>query len=99
MTLDPESPFRALKEPQYRVSKAAMNMVSACQTVEYTERGWKVLCYNPGFTESNLGPMNKVEMGAKPVGGPAGMIVKMVDGEMDGDVGKFLHHEFPDISW
>jgi len=31
-------------------------MLTACQDYEYGPRGWKVFCFCPGFTESNLGP-------------------------------------------
>jgi NAD(P)-dependent dehydrogenase (short-subunit alcohol dehydrogenase family) len=41
----------------YRTSKAALNMLTACQDYEYGPKGWKVFCFCPGFTESNLGPM------------------------------------------
>lgn len=33
--LDPSSPIYALQAPQYRASKAALNMVTACQHVEF----------------------------------------------------------------
>jgi NAD(P)-dependent dehydrogenase (short-subunit alcohol dehydrogenase family) len=46
-----------MKTLPYRASKAALNMLMACQAYEYGERGWKVFCFCPGFTESGLSPM------------------------------------------
>jgi NAD(P)-dependent dehydrogenase (short-subunit alcohol dehydrogenase family) len=46
-----------MKVLPYRSSKAALNMLTACQAYEFGPKGWKVFCFCPGFTESNLGPM------------------------------------------
>jgi hypothetical protein len=66
-------------------------MITACQSVEYAEDGFKVFVYCPGFTVSNLGPYNKAEMGAKPTSEGAAPIVKILKGERDEEHGKFLH--------
>lgn len=89
--LDPTHPTYGLKVVPYRTSKAALNMVSACQAVEYGPLGWKVFCYNPGFTASNLSEMNRVENGAKPTSEGAKPIVDMLTGERDEDHGKFCN--------
>ncbi|KAF2676070.1 hypothetical protein K458DRAFT_241959, partial [Lentithecium fluviatile CBS 122367] len=65
LRLDRSNPFFWMKADPYRVSKAALNMVSACQVVEYGVRWWKVLLLCLGFTVSNLGPSNMVENGAR----------------------------------
>lgn len=41
--------------------------------------GWKVFTYNPGHTESNLGPSNKVSMGAKSTADGARPMVSTLD--------------------
>ena len=74
----------------YRVSKAALNMLTVCQAYEYGPRGWKVFAFCPGFTESNLGPMNRVANGAKPTSEGARPIVGILKGERDGEHGGYL---------
>jgi NAD(P)-dependent dehydrogenase (short-subunit alcohol dehydrogenase family) len=89
--LDPTSPGYTMKSVPYRTSKAALNMITACQAVEYGEMGFKVFVYCPGFTVSNLGPYNKAENGAKPTSEGAAPMVKILNGERDEEHGKFLH--------
>ncbi len=91
MRLDPTNFGYKLKAVPYRVSKSAMNMVAACQVVEYGDLGFKVFVFCPGFTASGLGPHNKVELGAKPTSEGAAPIVKILNGERDAEYGKFLH--------
>ncbi|MCJ1240466.1 hypothetical protein MMC14_008469 [Varicellaria rhodocarpa] len=89
--LDPTSFGYNHKHIQYRTSKAALNMITACQAVHYGELGFKVFAFCPGFTVSNLGPMNNAENGAKPTSEGAAPIVKLLNGERDAEHGGFLH--------
>jgi NAD(P)-dependent dehydrogenase (short-subunit alcohol dehydrogenase family) len=89
--LDSTSPGYNIKSVQYRASKAALNMVTACQVVEYGEQGLKVFAFCPGFTVSNLGPHNNAENGAQPTSEGAAPIVKILNGERDAEHGGFLH--------
>jgi NAD(P)-dependent dehydrogenase (short-subunit alcohol dehydrogenase family) len=89
--LDPTGIWYNMKAEPYRSSKSALNMVTACQAVEYGALGFKVFAYCPGFTVSNLGPRNKTEMGAKPTSEGAAPIVKILNGERDAEHGRFLH--------
>lgn len=75
---------------EYRTSKAAQNMLSVCQVWEYGKLGIKTFMFCPGFTESNLVPMAKVENGAKPVAEGARPIVDIIEGKRDGEEGLFL---------
>ncbi|MCJ1379609.1 hypothetical protein MMC17_002711 [Xylographa soralifera] len=97
--LDRSHPTAALKAIPYRVSKAAMNMVAACQWDEFGEEGFKIFIYGPGFTESNLSAYNKVEMGAKPTSEAAVPIVAMLNGERDEDDGKFVEYGHESFPW
>lgn len=90
--LDQSSPYVGIREIQYRASKAAMNMVTACHHIDYAPFGIKVFAYCPGFTVSNLGPHNTKENGAKPVADGASPLVDILEGKRDDDVGKFLHN-------
>lgn len=43
--LDPSSPFHKFSGVQYRASKTALNMITACQFVEFGDMGMKVFLY------------------------------------------------------
>jgi hypothetical protein len=66
-------------------------MVTACQVYEYAEQGWKVFNFCPGFTVSNLGPMNTIENGAKPTIEGARPMVAILKGERDTETGGYLN--------
>ena len=93
MRLDPTSMGYNIKAVQYRSSKSALNMVTACQVVDYGGLGFKVFAYCPGFTVSNLGPHNNAESGAKPTSEGAAPMVKILNGERDAEHGKFIHED------
>lgn len=78
---------------EYRTSKAALNMLSVCQTWEYGKLGIKTFVFCPGFTESNLTPYARMESGAKPVSEGAKPIVAIIEGKRDGEEGSFLTAE------
>lgn len=99
LRLNRSEPTNARKVIPYRVSKAAMNMVAACQWYEYGAEGFKVFIYGPGFTESDLSPHNKVAMGAKPTSVGAAPIVAMLKGERDEDDGKYIEYGQDSFSW
>lgn len=89
--LNPDSATYGLNYPQYRASKAGLNMVTACHAVELGKQGGKVFAFCPGFTVSGLGPMNNKESGAKPTSEGAKPMVGMLKGERDAEHGGFLH--------
>ena len=74
----------------YRLSKSALNMLSASQVWDYRDINIKVFTYCPGFTESNLGAVNKVANGARPVSESTKPLVAVVEGKRDGEDGNFL---------
>ena len=96
---DRSLPWAALKAVPYRVSKAAMNMVAACQWYELGAEGFKIFIYGPGFTESNLSEMNKVEKGAKPTSEAVVPIIAMLNGERDEDDGKYIEYGQESFPW
>ncbi|KAF2021439.1 putative short-chain dehydrogenase [Aaosphaeria arxii CBS 175.79] len=90
--LDSSSPIYKMQEVQYRASKAALNMVTACQFVEFGEFGIKVFAYDPGFTVSNLGPYNTKEKGARSAEESVRPLVDVLEGKRDDEAGRFLHN-------
>lgn len=93
MRLDPSSPYYNINSPQYRVSKAAVNMITAGQRVIYGEDNVKVFSYCPGFTVSGLSPTNNADHGAKPTSEGARPILNILNGERDAENGGFLHED------
>jgi len=76
----------------YRASKAALHMVTAELIYEFKDEGnVKFFTVCPGFTVSNLGPQNTVENGAKATDEAVRPLLKIVEGERDGEVNGFLH--------
>ena len=90
--LDLSSPIYKMQEMQYRASKAALNMITACQWVEYTPAGFKVFAYDPGFTQSNLSPHNTPENGAKTAKDAVLPLIDILEGKRDDEAGKLLHN-------
>ncbi len=95
--------YKIQAEP-YRASKVALNMLATCQHVEYglnyggsSKKGVKVFVYDPGFTVSNLGPMNKEEYGARSAEATVLSLMDVIEGKRDAEVGKFIHNtgEYP----
>ncbi|KAG9230373.1 hypothetical protein BJ875DRAFT_499202 [Amylocarpus encephaloides] len=94
--LNPTSPLFKFPGVNYRASKTALNMITACAWAEYGPEV-KVFAYDPGFTQSGLSGMNTKENGARSVGESVGPLVDVVEGKRDGEVGRFLHNtgEYP----
>ena len=76
----------------YRASKAALHMVVAELIYEFKdEKNVKFFTVCPGFTVSNLGPQNSLENGAKATDEAVRPLLKIVEGERDGEANGFLH--------
>jgi NAD(P)-dependent dehydrogenase (short-subunit alcohol dehydrogenase family) len=75
----------------YRVSKAALNMVTAQLVYEFKDDDVKFFTVCPGFTVSNLGEANSEAYGARPTAEAVKGLMGVVEGERDADAGKFLH--------
>jgi NAD(P)-dependent dehydrogenase (short-subunit alcohol dehydrogenase family) len=89
--LDPSSVLYKVPGLQYRVSKTALNMITACQWVEYGP-AIKVFAYDPGFTQSNLSERNTAENGAKPAVEAVRPLIDVLEGKRDDEVGQLLHN-------
>lgn len=67
-------------------------MIAACQVVEYEAVGIKVFLIDPGFTQSNLGPYNKAENGARHASESVGPLIDVLEGKRDDETGRLLHN-------
>ncbi|PLN80275.1 putative short-chain dehydrogenase [Aspergillus taichungensis] len=90
--LDPSSPIYNVQQVQYRASKTALHMVSACQLVEFAPFEVKVFLFDPGFTQSNLGPHNTEANGARAAADSVRPLMDVLEGKRDDEVGKILHN-------
>jgi NAD(P)-dependent dehydrogenase (short-subunit alcohol dehydrogenase family) len=81
----------------YRMSKAALNMLTLCHHVEYKDKGVKVFAFNPGFVVTTLtgeaDRENRVKSGAGDPAVSAQALLGIVNGSRDQDVGKHLHKD------
>lgn len=94
---NPTSRDYSIDHMAYRMSQAALNMRTACHSVQFKSWGCKVWGYNPGFVVT--GAWGKSEearqaMKATGAGDPhdaARGIVDILAGKRDSDNGGFLH--------
>lgn len=81
----------------YAVSKAALNMLAVLEAGEYGPKGLKVFVMSPGFVRSNLrGSTEKMRSEWGKAGDPAisgGLVLNIVQGKRDADVGQFVHKD------
>lgn len=94
--LDQNSPLSAFKNvtcPAYRMSKAALNMLTAYQHAHLHKDGIKIWAYCPGYVVTDL-TANRESREAEPwcesSETSAQGILEIVRGERDGEVGKFI---------
>ncbi|ETS84853.1 hypothetical protein PFICI_02878 [Pestalotiopsis fici W106-1] len=80
---------------EYRMSKAALNMMTACQSFELKEHDVKVFAFNPGYTVTELaGPVElRREQGAWEADVPGKACAKIVAGERDHEAGLMVQVE------
>ncbi|XMA18840.1 hypothetical protein WAI453_011631 [Rhynchosporium graminicola] len=79
----------------YRISKAALNMVVACDTWEYKDKA-KVFAFCPGYVITDLAGQRemKEEAGfAKSSDGSARCLLAIAERKRDGESGMFVHGE------
>ncbi|KAI1410996.1 putative short chain dehydrogenase/reductase [Hypoxylon sp. FL1857] len=90
--LDPNFVYRQIRGEPYRMSKAALNMLAACHRYNYSEWGWKVLAFNPGWCVTNLtgekGREMRIRGGARDPKEPANALVDIIQGKRDADIEK-----------
>lgn len=81
------APFTA-----YRMSKAALNMLTTCQYGALKSQGVKVWSFCPGFVVTNLAGKRegRAAMGAESSETSAQGILDIVEGKRDGEVGGFI---------
>ncbi|GIK04327.1 hypothetical protein Aspvir_008407 [Aspergillus viridinutans] len=94
---DPASPVHYYDGVTYRMSKAALNMLVIQQHKLFGPKGIRVFSLCPGLVRSNLRGKGEEDVSAGGRAGdpmvPAEMILGLIEGKRDADVGKFLRGE------
>ncbi|KAI9711869.1 MAG: hypothetical protein M1820_002014 [Bogoriella megaspora] len=88
---DTSSPVPEIRQAQYQASKAALNMATACQWVEYRPFGIQVFAYDLGVTQPSIGPQNGALNGAKSAVDAVMPLIDILEGRRDAEAGKLLH--------
>ncbi|RYP36169.1 hypothetical protein DL767_003501 [Monosporascus sp. MG133] len=99
---DPSSKTYPITAPEYRISKAGLNMMAACQRFDLQGSGVKVCVYNTGYTATNLAgldPDMKRAHGAREVGEVAEAFVRVVEGHRDEEFGQILDTLEGTVPW
>jgi NAD(P)-dependent dehydrogenase (short-subunit alcohol dehydrogenase family) len=89
---DPNCQHYDVDVSEYRMSKAALNMMTACQLTELQDHGVNVFAFNPGWTATELSGSVDIarQYGAPEPNVPAAGCVQIVAGERDHEVGRML---------
>ncbi|RYP61537.1 hypothetical protein DL771_010098 [Monosporascus sp. 5C6A] len=99
---DPSSKTYPITAPEYRISKAGLNMMAACQSFDLQGSGVKVCVYNTGYTATDLAgldPDMKRAHGAREVREVAEAFVRVVEGHRDEDFGQMLDTLEGTVPW
>jgi len=92
--VDPDHPTYHTPHTAYRMSKSALNMMTACQYHDWKDLGIKIWSYCPGFVVTDLsGPdrrQMRADMGAGDSKTSAQGIVEITEGKRDGEAGMFI---------
>jgi len=94
MRVDETTTWYKTTAEAYRMSKAAMNMAAVCTYAVNREWGLKAWSCCPGFVITNLtgeeGRKTMVENGAESSETSAQLLLEIVEGKRDGEVGLFV---------
>lgn len=94
-TLDPKFVFYGMDEPEYKTSKAAMNMIMATYAVKYKDAGFQINTCCPGFNATSMNGFN--ENAADPKNGAINAC-RLATAGKDGQTGTFTNKEGP-LPW
>lgn len=88
--------------PEYRISKAGLNMLAACQAFELQGSGVKIGVYNAGYTATGLAgldPTVKKSHGARDPADVAEAFVRVIEGQRDDEFGQILDTLEGTVPW
>ncbi|KAK4695750.1 hypothetical protein P7C71_g2053, partial [Lecanoromycetidae sp. Uapishka_2] len=93
---DPSTRSRNEDYKSYRISKAALNMIVACDAWQYEKDSIKVFAYCPGAVVTDLAGMReaKADKGVQTAEGSARGLLDIAEGKRDADAGRFLRTKY-----
>jgi len=98
---DHSSPYSQVKYPGYRMTKAALNMLTAYQYTQLKPDGFKVWTYCPGYVVTDIGDdrEQRKEQDLESSETSALGLLQIVQGERDADVGGFVGRYGQKYGW
>ncbi|KAF2845225.1 NAD(P)-binding protein [Plenodomus tracheiphilus IPT5] len=103
MMSDHNGAFVGAKYPGYRMSKSALNMLTAYQYYHLKSEGegFKIWTYCPGYVVTDFGRDRKAreDMGLESSETSAQGILEIVEGKRDGEVGAFIARRGARYDW
>ena len=101
LKLDPTNLYHKLPAEVYRMTKAALNMLTACQHVALQEFGGTAWAYCPGYVVTNLSGdiEERKKHGAESSETSAQGILEIVEGKRDEEAGKFITKYGKQFPW
>ncbi|PTB68300.1 NAD(P)-binding protein [Trichoderma citrinoviride] len=100
--LNPKGTYYAVGSPEYRMSKAALNMLAACDAYELKDDGVKVFAFDPEFvatTFANGDPEERRKMGALEPSVSGESCRDIIEGKRDAETNKFVSINGKDWPW
>ncbi|KAF2729397.1 short chain dehydrogenase [Polyplosphaeria fusca] len=103
MRADPNGEYYNHPTDTYRMSKAALNMLTTCQSFAFKDFGARVWSYCPGFVVTDLtgkdDRQRRIDMGAESSETSAVGIVEIVEGKRDVETNKFIQRYGKQWDW
>jgi len=101
LKLDPTNLYHKLPAEIYRLTKAALNMLTACQHVTFKEFRGTAWAYCPGYVVTNLSGdiEERKKQGAECSETSAQGILDIVEGKHDQETGKFITKYGKQFPW
>jgi NAD(P)-dependent dehydrogenase (short-subunit alcohol dehydrogenase family) len=93
---------KVVRAPGYRMTKSALNMLTAYQHQQLKDEGFKVWSYCPGFVITDLGKDRKEReqmAGCESSETSAQGILEILEGQRDNEVGQFVTKYGKQYQW
>lgn len=98
---DHSLPYSGARYPGYRMSKAALNMLTAYQYFQLKSEGFKVWAFCPGYVASDIGgdKEERIKQGVDSTETSAKGLLEIVEGQRDEHVGCFIGRNGAKYEW
>jgi NAD(P)-dependent dehydrogenase (short-subunit alcohol dehydrogenase family) len=99
--MDPNARYYSHQAPAYRISKAALNMLAACDAFELKDKGVKVFAFDPEFVATSLTstPEERRKLGALEPSVSGENCRDIIEGKRDADARKLVSINGAEWPW